>query len=128
MGIRRKSRAHTYCLCRARQVTNGDQTTTWKDTQWYQCLQSLSLSMAQTVFGRFLGPTKLKDYCKTFCNHGKFDIICVKFTTAWCSPDCEWYCTVKQHCSSIYTLYINWTYVQDKWVQLHMKCIRLTGV
>jgi len=56
-------------------------------TQWYQCFQSISLSMAQTVFRRFLGPTKLKDYYKTYRNHGKFDVECVEFTTAWCSID-----------------------------------------
>jgi len=56
-------------------------------TQWYQCFQSISLSMAQTVFRRFLGPTKLKGYYKTYRNHGKFDVECVEFTTAWCSID-----------------------------------------
>ena len=53
----------------ARQVTDGDQTTTGKDTDWYQM-----------IFRRFHGPTKLKDYCKTYRNHGKFDIKCVEFT------------------------------------------------
>jgi len=67
-------------LCRARQVTDEEQTTTGKYTEWYQCFQSLSLPMAQTVFRRFLGPTKLKDYCKTYRTQGKFDVERVEFT------------------------------------------------
>ena len=94
-------------MCRAREVTDGDQTTTGKYTKWYQCFQSLSLSMAQTVFRRFLGPTKLKDYCKTYRNQGKLDVECVEFTTAWCSTGCEGYCTTEQHCSTICTSDIN---------------------
>ena len=68
-----------------------------------RCLQSLSLSMAQTGFRRFLGLTKLKNDWKTYCNHGKFDVECVEFTTKWRLPNCEGYCTMKQHCSSICT-------------------------
>ena len=101
-GDKAERRTYIYILCRARQVTDGDQNPTGKDKECYQCLQSLSLSMTQ-VFRRFLGPTKLKDYCKTYRNQGKFDINCVEFTTAWCSTDCEGYCTAEQHCSSICT-------------------------
>ena len=105
MSFGDKAEQGTYIfLCRVWQVTDGDQTTTGKDTEWYQCFQSLSLSMAQTVFKRFLCPTKLKDYCKTYRTRRKFDVECVKFTTAWCSPDCEGYCTPKQHCSNNCTL------------------------
>ena len=57
--IRRNS-AQISCLCRVRQVTDWDQTTTGKYTEWYQCLQSFSLSMAHTVFRRLLCPTLLK--------------------------------------------------------------------
>ena len=102
-----RSSAHNIFLCRAREVTDGDQTTTGKYTKWYQCFQSLCLPMAQMVFIRFLSLTKLKDYCKIYRNHGKFDVECVKFTTAWCSTDCERYCTAKQHHSSICTSDIN---------------------
>ena len=87
-GDKAERRTYIYILCRARQVTDGDQNPTGKNTEWYQCLQSLSLSMAHTVFRRFHGPTKLKDYCKPYRNHGKFDVECVEFTTAWCSTDC----------------------------------------
>ena len=39
-------------------------------------------------------PTKLKYYCKTYRNHGKFDVECVEFTVTWCLTDCDVYCTV----------------------------------
>ena len=44
-------------------------------------------------FQKIPRPTKLKNDWKTYCNHGKFDIECVEFTTTLHSPDCERYCT-----------------------------------
>ena len=99
----RWSNAQTSFLCRARQETRWDQTTTGKDTKWKQCFQSFSLSMAQTICRRILCPTMLNNDWKTYRNHGRFDVECVEFTTTLLSHDLERYCTVKQHHSSICT-------------------------
>ena len=67
--------ANTSFLSRARQVTDGDQTTSGDDTKWKQCFQSFSLSMAQMVFRRFLCSTMLKNEWKTYLNHRRFDVL-----------------------------------------------------
>ena len=53
------------------------------------CFQRFSLSMAQTVFKRFLCPTMLNNDWKTYRNHGRFDVECVEFTTTLLSHDRE---------------------------------------
>ena len=50
----------TYIMFCVELGTDGDQTTTGKDTEWKQCFQSLCLSMAQTFSEDFSAPLSSK--------------------------------------------------------------------
>ena len=86
--------------------TYGDQITTRKTHSCSQFSEPWSIDDTDG-FQKFPRHTKLKNDWKTYCNLGKFDVERVEFTTKWGLPNCEGYCTTKQHRSSIYTSDIN---------------------